>query len=306
MVFVKVQKSKAYFKRFQVKFARRRACKTDYQQRRTLIVQDKNKYSTPKFRFAVRFTNTTVICQIIKATLDHDEVFVSAYSSELPRYGMSVGLKNYSAAYCTGLLCARRCLEKLGMAEIYQGTTEVNGVVNTTSSYSEMGKEKTHFIAGEVDEERRPFRALLDVGLKPTTTGSRSFGALKGAVDGGLDIPHSEKRFPGYDRKAKKYNSEAHRARIFGDHVADYMEELQKEEPEKYAAQFSQYIKAGLNFENLEEAYEKTHEAIRANPARVAKKERTFDKKYKNVSRRTLAQRKARVSQIKANMARAQ
>ena len=39
-------------------------------------------------------------------------------------------------------------------------------------------------------EGARPFRAFLDVGLARTTTGARVFGVLKGAVDGGLDIPH--------------------------------------------------------------------------------------------------------------------
>ena len=34
------------------------------------------------------------------------------------------------------------------------------------------------------------FRAYLDTGLARTTTGARVFGALKGAVDGGMDIPH--------------------------------------------------------------------------------------------------------------------
>ncbi|CAF4410778.1 unnamed protein product, partial [Rotaria magnacalcarata] len=38
--------------------------------------------------------------------------------------------------------------------------------------------------------EKRPFRCYLDVGLARTTTGAKVFGALKGAVDGGLDIPH--------------------------------------------------------------------------------------------------------------------
>jgi len=37
----------------------------------------------------------------------------------------------------------------------------------------------------------------LDIGLVATTVGNRVFGALKGAVDGGLDIPHNTKRFPG-------------------------------------------------------------------------------------------------------------
>lgn len=49
-----------------------------------------------------------------------------------------------------------------------------------------------------INEDRRPFRALLDVGLVRTTTGNRVFGALKGAVDGGIHVPHNTKRFPGY------------------------------------------------------------------------------------------------------------
>lgn len=36
-----------------------------------------------------------------------------ASSKELPRYGVKVGLKNYPAAYCTGLLVARRLLRQL-------------------------------------------------------------------------------------------------------------------------------------------------------------------------------------------------
>ena len=37
-----------------------------------------------------------------------DVVVCAAYSHELPRYGVKVGLTNYAAAYCTGLLLARR------------------------------------------------------------------------------------------------------------------------------------------------------------------------------------------------------
>ena len=50
MPFVKIVKNKAYFKRFQVKFRRRREGKTDYFARKRLVVQDKNKYNTPKYR----------------------------------------------------------------------------------------------------------------------------------------------------------------------------------------------------------------------------------------------------------------
>ena len=90
---------------------------------------------------------------------------------------------------------------------------------------------------------RRPFHAILDVGLVHATRGSRVFGALKGCVDGGVFIPHSASRFPGYEdpdpdfqpaptRKKKggakqaaekptgQLDVETHRRYIFGQHVA--------------------------------------------------------------------------------------
>ncbi|CAM9935704.1 unnamed protein product, partial [Ectocarpus fasciculatus] len=111
--FVKVQKTKAYFKRYQVKFRRRREGKTDYRARKRLICQDKNKYNSPKYRLVVRFTNKYVLAQIIYATIQGDVCMCQASSTELPRYGCKVGLKNYAAAYCTGLLVARRLLRQL-------------------------------------------------------------------------------------------------------------------------------------------------------------------------------------------------
>ncbi len=62
---VKVVKNKAYFKRFQVKFRRRREGKTDYFARKRLVWQDKNKYNTPKYRLVVRFTNKDIVCQVL-------------------------------------------------------------------------------------------------------------------------------------------------------------------------------------------------------------------------------------------------
>ncbi|GAB4842424.1 hypothetical protein Ancab_012396 [Ancistrocladus abbreviatus] len=60
----------------------------------------------------------------------------------------------------------------------------------------------------EPAESRSPFRALLDVGLVRTTTGNGVFGALKGALDGGLDIPHSDKRFAGFSKDGKHLDPE--------------------------------------------------------------------------------------------------
>ncbi len=289
MVFVKVQKSKAYFSRYQVKFRRRREGRTDYRQRKRLCTQDKNKYQTPKYRLVVRFTNTQVICQIAYSLIDGDRILCQATSKELARYGLEVGLKNYAAAYCTGLLVARRLLQKVGLDDIYEGNTEVDGEVVST----EVGK-KTYYVE-EVDEDRRPFRALLDVGCKTTSTGCRIFGALKGAADGGLDIPHSEKRFPGYDRDAKEYDADMHRERIFGGHVGEYMEYLEEEDNTKFQEQFASYIEKEVEMDGLEELYESVHEAIREDPSPSEKKEFTPDKSFKRKSKLTIEERKARV-----------
>jgi len=294
MVNVKVLKTKAYFKRYQVKFRRRRKCITDYQQRRKLISQEKHKYNSKKYRFVVRITNRDIVCQVVAATVSKDIVMCSAYSHELKKYGLNVGLTNYAAAYCTGLLLARRLLKLFKMDEKYTGVDEVTG----EDHFNEMDS-----VEWGDDEPRNAFRCYLDVGLARTTTGARIFGALKGAIDGGLDIPYSNKRFPGSvvnnddDDDADAGNPEKHREYIFGTHVANYMRQLQEEDPDKYAKQFSQYIKAGIGADDLEELYGKVHAGIRSNPDRDPKKQRDVSsmKSYPRPKKRTLEERKAAV-----------
>ncbi|KAF1889853.1 hypothetical protein Lal_00025182 [Lupinus albus] len=258
MVFIKAQKSRAYFKRYQVKFKRRRDGKTDYRARIRLINQDKNKYNTPKYRFV---TNKDIIAQITSASIAGDNVLAAAYAHELPHFGLEVGLTNYAAAYCTGLLLARRVLKTLELDEEYEGNVEATG-----EDYSV-----------EPAETRRPFRALLDVGLIRTTTGNRVFGALKGALDGGLDIPHSDKRFAGFDKEKKELDPET----------------LIEDEPEKYQTHFSEYIKRGIESDGLEALYKKVHAAIRADPT-PKKSDKPKPKQHKryNLKKLTYEERK--------------
>jgi len=289
MPFIKLQKNKAYFKRFQVKYRRRREGKTDYQARQALVTQDKNKYNSPKYRLVVRLTNKDVIAQIIYSKLSGDVVLAAAYSHELARYGMPVGLKNYGAAYATGLLLARRVLTKLKLHDKYEGSKEVKG---------------EDFIVTANESGPAPFRALLDVGLKRTSTGAKIFAAMKGACDGGLEVPHSETRFVGYDKEQNKLNPDILRKYIFDGHVADYMKSLKEAEPEKFNKQFAKYVKNGLKPEDLEKKWTAVHKAIRAdpNPKPKTKKEGT-PKRYNKV-KLTLAERKGRVQQKMAYMAR--
>merc|ERR1712110_297569 len=90
-----------------------------------------------------------------------------------------------------------------------------------------------------------------DVGLTRTTTGAKVFGCLKGAADGGLSIPHSEKRFPGYDREGKEFDAETHKKYIFGGHVAEYMDLVNEEDPDRYQKQFAKYIELDLEGDSL-------------------------------------------------------
>merc|ERR1712038_1541257 len=61
---------------------------------------------------------------------------------------------------------------------------------------------------------------------------------------------------------------------IMGLHVAEYMDSLEEEDEEKFKKHFSQYIKAGIDSENMEEMYTKCHAAIRADPAAKPKEEK--------------------------------
>merc|ERR1711934_1068202 len=91
-------------------------------------------------------------------------------------------------------------------------------------------------------------------------------GAMKGAFDGGLEIPHNNKKFYGYDADEGEYDAEANRERILGGHVKVYMESLQEEEPEE---KFKKYIAAGLTPDNLEDMFLEVHKKIRASPEHV-------------------------------------
>merc|ERR1719464_1320493 len=143
------------------------------------------------------------------------------------------------------------------------------GMDDTFKGKEELDGEEYH--VEDEESERRPFKCILDVGIRTTCVGARMWGALKGAVDGGLHIPHSNKNFPGYkpaeDKGAEpEYDAEAHKERIFGGHLKEYMESLQEEDATKYEAHFSKFIAADIDGEGLEEMYSKAHAGIRENP----------------------------------------
>ncbi len=112
-------------------------------------------------RAVVRVTNTQTICQLVTYETTGDNVAVS------------VDGKMLVDAYGWPLDASRKSVP--------------------ASYLSGYAMAKAAIAAGH-DE------AILDIGLAASTPGNRVFAALKGMVDAGLEIPHSEDVLPSDER----------------------------------------------------------------------------------------------------------
>ncbi len=119
----------------------------------------------------------------------------------------------------------------------------VAGTSNLPSAYL------TGFLAGKKAQKAKISSAILDLGLNPPIYGSRVFAVLKGLVDAGLEIPHSDKVFPQEER-------------IVGQHIADYAKQLKEESKEKYSNQFSSYIKKKIDPTKIPKLFEQSKKEI--------------------------------------------
>merc|ERR1711957_1062431 len=84
----------------------------------------------------------------------------------------------------------------------------------------------------------------------------------------------SDKSFPGFKSSDNKgdegeYDVEAHKDRIFGKHLQEYMEMLQEEDPTKYEAHFARFIAGGI-----EDMYTSAHTKIREDPTYTPKEKK--------------------------------
>jgi large subunit ribosomal protein L5e len=288
MGFVKTQKNSAYYKRFQTRFRRRRECRTDYQARKRMVIQDANKYGTPKYRLVVRFTNKKVIAQIVYATTKGDKVLCAADSSELAQWGLTTGQSSYAASYATGLLIARRLLKQLKLDTIYKGAKDLDGKDYDVSAEAESFKNA-----------KRPFKAILDIGMINNTVGHRVFATLKGACDGGLHIPHSTRKFYGSEKneetKEWEFHPETNKDRVLGVHVDEYMTHL-KADKEALKRQFGKWTAtlAAAKVNSVQELFKKIHAAIKTNPERKKKLRTKTDQKFENKEKTIIVTKKGK------------
>ena len=92
--------------------------------------------------------------------------------------------------------------------------------------------------------------AVLDVGLHARGPGSRIFAAAKGAIDGGLSLPHDDSVLPSKER-------------IHGEHVENYSKKLASE-PERYKRMFSGYLRQKLKPEGLGDQIKQVEAKLKA------------------------------------------
>jgi large subunit ribosomal protein L18 len=98
--------------------------------------------------------------------------------------------------------------------------------------------------------------ALLDIGLKSSSKGSRLYAVLKGLVDSGLVVPHSPDNLPSDDRLA-------------GTHVSTYAKSLSTQSSDQYKKHFSRYLIRGLKPEDLSAHFKQVREQLMSSPLEV-------------------------------------
>lgn len=91
--------------RYRLNFKRRRNGKTNYKKRYDFLLSKEP-------RIAIRITNKQIIIQTIKYKLEGDETIAQATSKELTSFGWTQSQKNIPSAYLTGLLSAKRAVDK--------------------------------------------------------------------------------------------------------------------------------------------------------------------------------------------------
>ena len=104
-------------------------------------------------------------------------------------------------------------------------------------------------LCGQMAGKKKVKDAVLDTGLYVSTPGSRIYSALKGVVDAGIQIPHSEEIFPKNER-------------LNGTHVAELARKLKTEKPDEYKSRFSLYLKNKLNPEDLPKHFDEIKKKI--------------------------------------------
>ncbi len=122
-------------------------------------------------RIIVRKTDNYVIVQLAISEESKDKIILGISSKELLKHGWSEDLKGSLKSVPASYL--------------------------TGKLFGKLLKEKT-----------KETKAVLDLGLQANMHGGRVYSVLKGIIDSGFEVPHSEKAFPTDERIKGKHLKE--------------------------------------------------------------------------------------------------
>jgi len=147
-----------------------------------------------RIRLVVRLSERNASAQLIGYEASGDTVLASASSKDIEKLGWKASRSSLPAAYLVGMLLAKKAAKL-----------------------------------------KKPVKsAILDLGNATPIAGSRVYAVLKGAVEGGLDVPHSESVLPPEER-------------VSGAHIEEYAKALKTGDADRYKRQFSACIKAKID-----------------------------------------------------------
>jgi|SRR3989344_6121260 len=106
----------------------------------------------------------------------------------------------------------------------------------------------TGLLCGVKAKQKNVHEAILDTGLHKSSKGSRIYAALKGVIDAGIHVPHSEEILP--DKET-----------IEGKKIENYAKILSQSQNE-YKRQFSSYLKNNTKPEEISKKFEEVKSKI--------------------------------------------
>ncbi len=110
----------------------------------------------------------------------------------------------------------------------------------------------TGLYAGKKAKEKGVSDAILDAGLSVSIKRGVIYSALKGVLDGGINVPHSKEVLP--DEK-----------RIMGEHIKEYFNKLK----EKKSNIFSDYLKHDFNPDDIPKKFNEIKKKILENEGKL-------------------------------------
>lgn len=145
-------------------------------------------------RLVVRLSERNTLAQLVAYEQQGDKVLVSTSSKDIEKLGWKASRSSLPVAYLVGILLAKKAAKL-----------------------------------------KNPVKAaIFDIGRATSIPGSRVYAVLRGAVDAGLEIPHSDDVLPSDKR-------------ISGAHIEEYAKSLKSASPDRYKRQFSAYLKNKLD-----------------------------------------------------------